>query len=53
MQLKMVGLIKECYEALEALKKELQEKKKMAGQPKKTTFSECICTLLRETGRIK
>lgn len=53
MQMKMIGLVKECYSALETMKKDMNKIKKAAGQPAKTTFSECVCTLLKETGRIK
>lgn len=49
----LVKLTDSCYTALEEMKKELIEKKKASGQPKKTTFSECVCKLLRDNGRLE
>jgi predicted CopG family antitoxin len=43
-----ISVIDECYEQLDAMKKELSEQKKAKGQPTKTTFSEVVCMLIRE-----
>ncbi len=49
----MVELMDGCYTALTETKTGIKEKRKKAGKVEKTTYSECICILLRETGRLK
>jgi len=44
----LISVIQECYQALEEMKAELMAQKKARGQPEKTTFSECVCMLIRE-----
>ncbi len=44
----LIMVIDECYQALEKMKAELIEQKKVKGQPEKTTFSEVVCKLIRE-----
>jgi hypothetical protein len=48
----MVNIIGDCYAALENMKRELAEQKRKNKQTTRTTFSECICLLLRQTGRL-
>lgn len=48
----LVKIAEECYTALDNMKEKLIKQKRKAGQPEKTTFSECVCMLLRETGRL-
>ncbi len=49
----MVDLVDACYTALTEMKKQIKEERNKAGKVEKTTYSECICILLRETGRLK
>lgn len=49
----LVKMTQECYDSLDKMKKQVRAQKEKKGLPLKTTFSECICALLRETGRLK
>ncbi len=49
---KLVRVLDDCYSALETMLKEIQKEKKLKGIRGKTTYGECVCRLLRETGRL-
>ncbi len=48
----LVKLTDSRYDALEEMKKELAKQKKSKGQSERTTFSECVCKLLKDNGRL-
>jgi hypothetical protein len=53
----LISLTQDCYESLKTIREEIKEQKKQKGIPQKTTFSEIVCSFIREhekeEGRVK
>lgn len=44
----LISLTQDCYESLRQIREEMREQKRQRGVPEKTTFSEIVCTFIRE-----
>ena len=44
----LISLTQDCYESLRRIREEMKEHKRQKGQPEKTTFSEIVCSFIRE-----
>jgi hypothetical protein len=44
----LISLTQDCYESLKTIREEIKEQKKQNGVPEKTTFSEIVCSFIRE-----
>lgn len=44
----LISLTEDCYQTLRKIKEEMKEQKKQNGEPEKTTFSEIVCSFIRE-----
>ena len=44
----LISLTEDCYQTLRKIKEEMREQKKQNGKPEKTTFSEIVCTFIKE-----
>jgi len=44
----LISLTQDCYESLRKIREEMREQKRQKGVPEKTTFSEIVCSFIRE-----
>jgi hypothetical protein len=44
----LISLTQDCYESLRRIREEMKYQKRQKGMPEKTTFSEIVCSFIRE-----
>lgn len=44
----LISLTQDCYESLRKIREERKKEKRQKGVPEKTTFSEIVCTFIKE-----
>lgn len=44
----LISLTQDCYDSLRKIREEMKEQKRLRGEPEKTTFSEIVCSFIRE-----